>query len=47
MKRFVFIDMLTGDTFFVECEPYKIHNVELWDKDFAEWCKGRVLKRDE
>lgn len=25
----------------------KIHNIELWNEDFAEWCNGRILKRDE
>lgn len=47
MKQFIFIDILTNEKFVIKCEPYKIHNIELWNEDFAEWCNGRILKRDE
>ena len=38
MKQFIFIDILTNEKFVIKCEPYKIHNIELWNEDFAEWC---------
>ena len=47
MKQFIFTDILTNEQFVIDCEPYKIHNIELWNKEFANWCTGRILKRDE
>lgn len=47
MKLFIFVDIITKETFKIKCEPFEVHNIEQTNKELSAWCEGRILRRDE
>lgn len=47
MKKYIFTDVITKETFELECYPYEVHNIELKNNDFMNWAAGRIIQRSE
>ena len=47
MKKYIFTDVITKETFELECHPYEVHNIELKNNDFMNWAAGRIIQRSE
>ena len=47
MKKYIFTDIVTGETFTVICEPYEVHSIELKTPALMEWAIGRIIQRTE
>lgn len=47
MKKYIFRDVLTNETFEVVCNCYEVHSIEIKNEELSNWCKGRILMRDE
>lgn len=47
MKKYIFTDIVTGETFTVICEPYEVHSIELKNPALMEWAIGRIIQRTE
>jgi len=45
MTNYTFTDVITQETFEIQCEPHEIHNIELKNVELGKWCEGRILIR--